>query len=252
MWSRLEGFDPDALGRLLLDRKVVRIVVMRATIHLVTADDALGLRPLVQPVLDAELARHREYGPPLRGVDLEPVLAFAREVLAERPLSGTRLRAALHDRFPDHDAAALAYACRNYLALVQVPPRGLWRRSGQVTSTTAESWLGRPLEPKPSIDDAVLRYFGAFGPATVADVTTWSRLTGMREVVERLRRPARPGSSPITTPCSFRTRTAPGSSPTRTGSGSRARSGRRTVRSSTTGSGSGPGASTARRLWSTR
>jgi hypothetical protein len=187
LWSRLERFDPDEVGRLLIERRLVRVVVMRATIHLVTADDCLRLRPLVQPVLDAELARHREYGPPLRGVDLEPVLAFARELLAERPLNGTQLRAALHERFPDDDAAALAYACRNHLALVQVPPRGLWRRSGQVTSTTAEAWLGRPLETKPSIDAVVLRYFAAFGPATVADVTTWSRLTGMREIVERLR-----------------------------------------------------------------
>jgi hypothetical protein len=97
------------------------------------------------------------------------------------------LRAALAERFPGLDAAALAYACRNVLALVQVPPRGLWRRAGTVRSTTAQAWLGAPLAAAPSIDDLVRRYLAAFGPATVADVTTWCRLTGMREVVERLR-----------------------------------------------------------------
>lgn len=61
LWSRLDGFEPDALSRLLVDRRVVRIAVMRATIHLVSADDSLLLRPLMQPVLDAELRRHPQF-----------------------------------------------------------------------------------------------------------------------------------------------------------------------------------------------
>jgi hypothetical protein len=187
LWSRLERFRPDELAGLLVARRVVRTVVMRATIHLVSADDCLLLRPLVQPVLDAELGRHPEFGPALVEVDLDPVLAFARSLLAEGPRTGGELRAALEDRFPGHDAAALAYACRCLLALVQVPPRGVWGRTAQVSSTTAEAWLGRPLAADPSIDDVVLRYLGAFGPAAVADVAAWSRLTGLREVVERLR-----------------------------------------------------------------
>jgi hypothetical protein len=165
----------------------VRIVAMRATIHLLSADDCLLLRPLMQPVLDAELARHPEFGPALREVDLDEVLAFVRPLVAAAPRSGPELRAALAERFPEHDAAALAYACRNRLAFVQVPPRGVWGQTLQVTSTTAESWLGRPLTDAPSIDDVVIRYLAAFGPATVADVASWSRLAGMRAVVERLR-----------------------------------------------------------------
>jgi hypothetical protein len=187
LWSRLERFRPETLSDHLTERRVVRIVVMRGTIHLVTADDALALRPLMQPVLDAELARHRDYLPLLRGIDLEPILETASRLLAEEPLTGPELRAALTDRFPAHDAGALAYACRCRLALVQVPPRGIWGRSSQVRVTTLASWLGRPLAAEPSLDELVLRYLAAFGPATVADVTTWCRLTGMREVVERLR-----------------------------------------------------------------
>jgi Winged helix DNA-binding domain len=186
LWSRLARFRPEELAQLLLDRRVVRIAVMRSTLHLVTAGDCLVLRPLMQPVLDAELARHREYAPALVGVDLDVVLAFGREFLAE-PRTGRELRAALAERFPEHEPAALAYACRNHLGVVQVPPRGVWGQSGGVVTTTAEAWLGRPLETAPSLDDVVLRYFAAFGPATVADVAAWSRLTGLREVVERLR-----------------------------------------------------------------
>ncbi|MGH9226234.1 MAG: winged helix DNA-binding domain-containing protein [Acidimicrobiales bacterium] len=187
LWSRLDGFRPEQLSQLLLDRKLVRIVVMRGTIHLVTADDCLLLRPLVQPVLDAELRRHMEYGPDLRDADFGPVLAYVRPLLAQRAMTGAQLRAAIAERFPDLNAAAFAYACRNKLAFVQVPPRGVWGRSAQVASTTAEAWLGRPLAEHPAIDEVVLRYFGVFGPASVADVGAWSRLTGLREVVERLR-----------------------------------------------------------------
>lgn len=187
LWSRLERFDPDELSRLLVERQVVRIVVMRGTIHLVTADDCLVLRPLAQPVLDAELTRHSEYAAPLKGVDIEPVLRFVVPFVNARPRTGTQLRKALAEKFPEHNAAALAYACRNHLALVQVPPRGVWGRGGPVAITTAEAWLGRPLAGAPAIHDVALRYFGAFGPATVADLTAWSRLTGLREIVERLR-----------------------------------------------------------------
>jgi hypothetical protein len=187
LWSRLAGFRPEALSRLLVDREVVRIAVMRGTIHLVTADDCLVLRPLAQPVLEAELDRHPDYGPALRGVDLEPVLAFARTLTAEQPRTGPELRAAMKERFPELNPGALSYACRNHLAFIQVPPRGVWGESGAVRSTTAEAWLGRSVERRPSIDAVLLRYLAAFGPATPADATAWSRLTGMREVFDRLR-----------------------------------------------------------------
>lgn len=187
LWSRVEQFSHDQLADRLLDRALVRIVLMRGTIHLVTGDDCLGLRPLVQPVLDAELARHRDHGPALAGVDMGPVVAHARRLLEESPLTGRQLGAALGERLPGVPPAALAYACRNHLPLVQVPPRGLWDQHGPVRTAVAESWLGRSCTSVPSIDDMVLRYLAAFGPATAADVAAWSRLTGFREVLDRLR-----------------------------------------------------------------
>jgi hypothetical protein len=186
LWSRLAGFRPESLSQLLERREVVRMGVMRGTIHLLTRHDCLLLRPLTQPVFEGQLWRHRDLSPQLRGVDLDPVVEAGREAL-EEPRTGTELRALLAARFPELDPAALAYACQMRLALVQVPPRGLWGTSAQVRWTTAEAWLGQPLEADPSLDDVVLRYLAAFGPASVADVTRWCRLTGLRQVVERLR-----------------------------------------------------------------
>jgi len=172
LWSRLDRFDPDAVGRLVEDRTLVRIVVMRGTIHLVTAADACTLRPLTQPVLDAEIARHSEYAKHLVGVDMAPVLAFAHPLLSEQPMAGSALRPALAERFPELHAAALAYACRCLLPLVQVPPRGVWGRTLQVRSTPLDAWVGHPLDPAPSIDEVVLRYLAAFGPGCGSSTTS--------------------------------------------------------------------------------
>ena len=120
------------------------------------------------------------------------ILAVARPFLSERPRTTGEIRAEMAERFPEHSPAALAYVCRNHLALVQVPPRGVWGRTLQVTLTTAEAWLGRPLATDPPLEDIALRYLGAFGPATPADLVAWSGLPGLRAVLEGLRPRLRP------------------------------------------------------------
>ena len=187
LWSRVARFDPTELEGLLLDRLVVRTVVVRGTVHLVTAADCWTLRPLAQPVLDRELTVHQDHKGPLRTFDMTLVLAAAVEWFADAPRTMRQLRSLIAKAFPEAPAPAAAWALRNLLTLVQLPPRGLWSRGGQVTYTTAETWLGAPPSPVGSLDEVVRRYLTAFGPATPADVGTWSRLTGMRELLERMR-----------------------------------------------------------------
>jgi hypothetical protein len=66
-----------------------------------------------------------------------------------------------------------------------VPPRGLWGASGQPTWALSSDWV--PGSAEADLDALVLRYLAAFGPAAPADVRTWSRITGLREVIARLR-----------------------------------------------------------------
>ncbi|GGO84126.1 winged helix DNA-binding domain-containing protein [Wenjunlia tyrosinilytica] len=185
LWSRIEGFHPDELAKLLTERQAVRIVLMRGTIHLVTADDCLKLRPLVQPCLDR--AMRGGFGRGLAGVDLAELEAAGRALVEEVPRTPAEVGAVLRERWPDRSPADLSNAVRMLVPLVQVPPRAVWGRSGRALHTTAESWLGRPLVESPAAGEMVLRHLGAFGPATVKDTQVWSGLTGLRSVFEDLR-----------------------------------------------------------------
>ena len=173
---------------LLERREVVRVGVMRGTIHLVTADDCLLLRPLVQPVFEAQLRRHPEHGPALRDVDLAPVVdvraGAPRGEAAERDRAARDLRGAVPGPRPGRPRARLPDASR---LRAGPPARALGpERTGEVDhgGVVARPAVRRAIRRSTSV---VLRYLAAFGPASVADVTTWCRLTGMRAVVERLR-----------------------------------------------------------------
>jgi hypothetical protein len=185
LWSRLAGFRPDDLSRLILSREVVRIALMRGTIHLVSARDCVALRPVVQPAVDRGLsvllARQ------LAGVDTAGLAAAGRVLVEERAMTFSELGTALAEQWPQHPPAALAQGVRALVPLVQVPPRAVWGAAGQAAHTSAESWLGRPMDAGSSLERLVTRYLAAFGPASVADAQAWSGLTRLREVTDRLR-----------------------------------------------------------------
>ena len=83
-----QDFRPESLSELLERREVVRVGVMRGTIHLVTADDCLLLRPLMQPVLEAQLRRHREHAPALETSTWSRSSSSRVQLLAESPAAG--------------------------------------------------------------------------------------------------------------------------------------------------------------------
>ncbi|GAA2615743.1 winged helix DNA-binding domain-containing protein [Streptomyces axinellae] len=185
LWTRLADFDPYELSRQLAERELVRISVMRGTVHLVSDRDARQLRPLTQRIHESALRTN--YGRALAGEDLGQIAQTARELLAGGPLTGSELGALLQERRPHLEARALSMAARYLLPLVQVPPRGLWDRSGPPALETLERWLGAPPAAEPCVETMVLRYLGAFGPASARDAQTWSGLTRLAEVLERLR-----------------------------------------------------------------
>ncbi|GAB7192702.1 winged helix DNA-binding domain-containing protein [Kineococcus sp. NUM-3379] len=189
LWNRLAGFDPLVASASLAARRLVRTATLRTTIHTLTADDAVLLRPLVQPVMERTFAG-TAWGRALRGHDVAPALAYAASAVAERPRTRAELAPVLAGRFAHLDPEALAWAFSYLVPVVQVTPRGLWGASGRAALTTLEHWLGRPAavaDRDAALESLVVRYLRAFGPAGVRDVQAWCGLTRLREVVERLR-----------------------------------------------------------------
>lgn len=183
LWTRLQDFAPDELSALIRERQVVRLHLMRNTVHLVSARDCLDWRALFYPLHAAEFRAHFRRG--TGGADRDALLKQAKRLLEERPRTRGELGALLARHWPDADPGALAYAATHHIALCQVPPRGIWGATGPAAWAPVETWLGAPLRSVP-VDALVLRYLGAFGPAQVADIQLWSGLTRLREVVERL------------------------------------------------------------------
>lgn len=193
LWSRLRAFDPAVLSDLLTRRRLVRIHLMRRTVHLLTADDALAWRARHDTMLRQRVLG--TYRRELDGVDLDELAAAGRAVLADdEPRSMTELARALAGRWPTPGPRALGEMLIAALVPVaQLPPRGLWRTRAGVRNALLSSWLGREIDP-PTPDGSdpvgqalVRRYLAAFGPAATADLRAWCGLAGLPAAVAAMR-----------------------------------------------------------------
>ncbi|WP_304455230.1 winged helix DNA-binding domain-containing protein [Nocardiopsis sp. YSL2] len=193
LWSRLRSFDPAELSELLTSRRVVRIHLMRRTVHLVTAEDALAWRSRFDAMLRRKVMG--VYRGDLQEVDLDELAETGRAVMADgEPRTMAELVAALSHRWPQAGRRPLGEMLVSaLLPVAQVPPRGLWRAGGGVRNVLLSSWLGREVDPPaPEGTDPVgralvRRYLAAYGPATSTDLRSWCGLAGLPAAVAAAR-----------------------------------------------------------------
>lgn len=188
LWSRLEGFAAEDLSDLLADRSLVRTLTMRRTLHLHTAHDALVLRPAHQAMLVTKMLGL--YRRTLEGIDLDELTAVATPLFAAQPRITNDVAREVGVRWPHVEARALGDALTCLVALVQVPPRGLWGRTGPARLTTFAAWLGTDPDPddaQAALPGMVLRYLRAHGPASSSDLRAWCGVPGLPAVVKELR-----------------------------------------------------------------
>ena len=171
-WSRLEDFRRAALTEALENRSVIQATVMRATIHMVSASDywpfALATRP------SREQWYLRAAATQLEGVDMDRAVRRVRDDLRDGPRRQDELVAGLAaDGIPKTVWNGLA----QLVHLVRVPPSGTWEQRRANLYALAEQWVG---EPQIGEDEAIVhlvrRYLAGFGPASRADVASWTGL----------------------------------------------------------------------------
>ncbi|UAK31213.1 winged helix DNA-binding domain-containing protein [Nocardia asteroides] len=193
LWSRLRAFEPATLDELLTTRRVVRTQLMRRTVHLVTAADALAWRTRHDAMLRQKILG--SYRRELTGVDLDELTAAAWELLADgRPRTMPELGRELAARWPTAGPRPLGeLVIAALVPTVQLPPRGLWRHKSGARAVPLATWLGREVDP-PAPDGTdtvgkalVRRYLAAFGPASVADLRAWCGLAGLPAAVAATR-----------------------------------------------------------------
>jgi len=169
LWSRLDGFERDALTRALERRSVVQGTLMRVTIHLVSARDYWPFAIAIGPERRELWLRpsHRDE------IGAREMAALARR-LRTRLGGGTMTRAEIQELAGD---ATRTNGVGMWVDLVRVPPSGTWERRRADLYAPASDWVERDeIDRVDALERIVRAYLRGFGPSTPAEIADWAGL----------------------------------------------------------------------------
>ncbi len=192
LWSRLQGFRRGSLTEELERRQAIQATLMRATIHLVSADDFRLLAEATRRTRREWWLRFQRAQ--LDGIDMDAVADHVRVHLAGGPRRNEEmLRLLGADGYPRIAWVGVGH----WVDLVRVPPSGTWERRRADLYGLADEWMDASDGGSSAAEAAteadglahlVGRYLGGFGPAPLSDIASWAGVpvTLLRRVVERL------------------------------------------------------------------
>jgi hypothetical protein len=178
--TRLEGFRREDLTRALERRSVVQAWMMRSTIHMASKRDFWLFTTAIRE------QRRRWWLRSFKGSANDVVTAAKKteRLLADGPKRRAEIVKTVGLDNP------IWYGVNLWLDLVRVPPYGTWEQPRADLFGLASDWLGEPpaITEADSIEHLVKRYLGAFGPASPADVTSFTGLTAgaLAPAIERM------------------------------------------------------------------
>jgi uncharacterized protein YcaQ len=180
LWSRLEGFERDALTRALERRTVVQGTLLRSTIHLVSPRAWWTWSEAVREARRKSWLRYHDFTAAEMGAAARKV----RKRLADGPVP----RKELHDLIGKGSAGV--NGINLWLDLVRVPPSGTWDRRRADLFGLAEDWLGPPpkVDRREATVELVRAYLRGFGPANRNEIADWTGLppTDIAAALDRL------------------------------------------------------------------
>jgi winged helix DNA-binding protein len=169
LWTRLDGFRRDDLTKALERRSVVQATLMRATIHLVSRRDFWPFATAIDEPLREwwfRATKRRAEEKRLRAID-----ARGRSLLAKGPKRKNEILETL--KLPASDFVGVGL----WTWLVRVPPSGTWENRRADLYGLAETWVGpRDATATEGQERLIRRYLAAFGPASRADIASFTRL----------------------------------------------------------------------------
>jgi hypothetical protein len=191
LWSRLSGFEREQLTRPIDRGEIVKATLMRATLHLVSAREypAYSLA-----TMEGRFGAWRPPGGPALA-DLDKLYGAVISFAGRTPRSRSEIQEFIAGHLPP--SAAENERLRNWFSWAAAATSGLiWESAG---AHFEHRQLGRHVAPPAKLRKApkpdaayelvVRRHLGAFGPATVGDIATWSsmRVPNIRAALARMK-----------------------------------------------------------------
>jgi len=187
--ARLDGLEREALTRALERRSVVKSLLMRGTLHLVTPRDLWAFAA-------ARRALGAGYWPPSyeRLLPQRRIAELAEELVAklrDGPRTYEEVRRLLTPHATEKVPAIFLWRrIQGHADIVHAVPSGTWGYHGEGVYEAADAVLrGGPPSDDEAVEHLIRRYLSAFGPANRQDMAQWAglqRIGSLTEAVERM------------------------------------------------------------------
>jgi hypothetical protein len=172
--ARLDGFERTQLTTALERKQVVKALLMRGTLHIVTPRDYWAFTAARRDLV-------ADYWPPayekiLPKRSITRIAAATIQELRDGPRTFAEIRELLQPHAPEGVSTTFLWRrVQGQERVVHAPPSGTWGYHSDGVYEAADAVLrGAPPNAASAREHLIRRYLAVFGPATAADVAQWA------------------------------------------------------------------------------